>query len=113
MWSGINRIGLAALCTTNLQFLVFFAQDFAYVWDASHNCREASQWGVPMVFLVAACRAGFSDAGSGLQTISSLNVRYPSSVQPLRYWRRRRSLPSGLLVTRPLAPSYSSFLPTR
>jgi len=39
--------------------------------------------------------------------------RHPSSVHPVRYLRRSSSLASGELVTRPSAPSYSSFLPTR
>jgi len=37
----------------------------------------------------------------------------PLRVQPARYLRERNSLASGQLVTRPAAPSYSIFLPTR
>ncbi len=37
----------------------------------------------------------------------------PSRTQPLRYLVRNSALASSLLRTRPAAPSYSSFLPTR
>ena len=38
---------------------------------------------------------------------------HPSSVQPGRYLRLKRASPSAELVTRPAAPSYSIFWPTR
>ena len=56
------------------------------------------------------------DAETGLGGIRGhcrRSWRQPSSVQPGRYFRRSRSLASGQFVTRPSAPSYSIFLPTR